>query len=343
MLNSKYAWKIILIYFSVFFICVMAYIAGDRKVGVDNDSLMYAYIVKDSFSGNVTSFLSKEPGFWLIVYLNKLIDGDVGTFFTIYAIFAILIKVWGIYKASPSFFTSIILYVGFYFIVHEMMQIRIGLASGFIFFTFYYLATERKLKALTVSVIAVLFHYSTVIAFLFFLLKPRKMIGKFYIALPIIGVLAGFAIKGNPSIASAFFQIMPEFISYKAALYFDLATSGRLDDIKPVAIGFGSIIYYALMVFMYFRLKNKDLNDVYYRALNIILKITSVQIFLGFILMFNVEFSNRIYTYIGVLTFVILPAFFIKEFTRNSRFIVFIVIAIYAARQLYTSYNGVFG
>ncbi|EMJ9284791.1 EpsG family protein [Klebsiella michiganensis] len=342
MLSGKYAWRIILIFFCVSLICVMAYIAGARKIGVDNDSLMYAYIVKDSFEGNVTSFLSKEPGFWLIVYLNKLINGNVGTFFTLYAFIALVLKIWGMYKVSPSFPVSFILYVGLYFIVHEMMQIRIGLASGFIFFIFYFLVTEKKSKAIGISIISVLFHYSTVIAFLFFFVRPRKMIGKFYIILPILGGLAGFIIKANPSIASAFFNIMPEFISYKASLYFDLVTSGKLDDVKPVAIGFGSVIYYILMVFMFFRVKNKSLDDAYYRALNFILKITSAQLFLGFLLMFNVEFSNRVYTYIGVLTFVILPAFFIKEFAINSRFMIFMIIVLYAARQLYTSYNGVF-
>lgn len=343
MLSGKYAWKIVFTFFCVSLICIMAYIAGDRKIGVDNDSLMYAYIVKDSFAGNVTSFLSKEPGFWLIVYLNKYIGGGVGTFFTLYAFLALVIKVWGIYKVSPSFPVSMILYVGLYFIVHEMMQIRIGLASGFVFFTFYFLITEQKAKAFGISVLSVLFHYSTIIAFLFFFLRPRKMIGSFYIVLPIVGGVVGFLIKENPFIASAFFNVMPEFISYKASLYFELVTSGKLDDVKPIAIGFGSMIYYVLMVFMFFRVRDKDLSDVYFRSLNVILKITSVQLFLGFLLMFNVEFSNRVYTYIGVLTFVILPAFFIKEFTKNSRFIIFIIIALYAARQLYTSYNGIFG
>lgn len=59
--------------------------------------------------------------------------------------------------------------------------------------------------------------------------------------------------------------------------------------------------------------------------------------------MFNVEFSNRIYTYLGVLTFTILPAFLVKEFKFKYQAFVYIAIFIYAARQLYTSYTGVFG
>ena len=74
---------------------------------------------------------------------------------------------------------------------------------------------------------------------------------------------------------------------------------------------------------MYGRIKGKDLENVYYRSLNLLLKITSIQLFLGFILIFNVEFSNRIFTYIGVLTFPLLPAFFIKEFSARSRVIVY--------------------
>ena len=289
------------------------------------------------------NYLQKEPGFWLIVFLNNTFTGgSIEAFFFIYSFIALCLCFYGIYKVSPAPYISIIIYLAFFFIIHEMMQIRIAFAAGFIFFTFYYIVDNQRRKSFFISAIAVIFHYSTIISFFFFFLRPKRKITKIYLILPVLGMLFGLFINNVPSFSQAFFNLMPTFISYKAQLYFDLNTEGDLKRVTAVAMGFGSLIYYSLLVFMYFRIHNKDLSLKYYCALNFLLKITSVQLFLGFILLFNVEFSNRIFTYIGVLTFPLLPAFFFNEFKKESRFIVFIPILIYSLRQLYTSYNSVF-
>ncbi|HHR1261862.1 TPA: EpsG family protein [Klebsiella michiganensis] len=323
-------------------IIILSVIAGSREVGSDNDSVMYATIVQNSVNG-VYNLLQKEPGFWLIVYLNNLLaGGSIASFFFVYSFIALCLCFYGIKKTSPSPIISIIMYLAFFFIVHEMMQIRIAFAAGFIYLTFFYLVVERKKTSIFISAVAVLFHYSTIISFIFFFIKPRNIITKKFLVLPVIGAIFGFAINSNQSIAQAFFDMMPSFLSYKATLYFALNSEGSLTRVSAVVMGFGSLIYYSLLVFMYGRIKGKDLENAYYRSLNLLLKITSIQLFLGFILIFNVEFSNRIFTYIGVLTFPLLPAFFIKEFSARSRVIVFVPIAIYAIRQFYTSYNSVF-
>ncbi|VVK45257.1 Uncharacterised protein [Klebsiella pneumoniae] len=323
-------------------IIILSIIACTREIGSDNDSIMYATIVQDSVNG-FYNYLQKEPGFWLIVFLNNTFTGgSIEAFFFIYSFIALCLCFYGIYKVSPAPYISIIIYLAFFFIIHEMMQIRIAFAAGFIFFTFYYIVDNQRRKSFFISAIAVIFHYSTIISFFFFFLRPKRKITKIYLILPVLGMLFGLFINNAPSFSQAFFNLMPTFISYKAQLYFDLNTEGDLKRVTAVAMGFGSLIYYSLLFFMYFRIHNKDLSLKYYCALNFLLKITSVQLFLGFILLFNVEFSNRIFTYIGVLTFPLLPAFFFNEFKKESRFNVFIPILIYSLRQLYTSYNSVF-
>lgn len=334
--------KWLLIYILLIFVVIMAYIAGNRTIGIDKDSLMYASFVNESINGINVSFLSKEPGFWFILFMNNVINGDTKSFFIIYALFALILKVYGIWRVSPNFLTSLILYIGFYFLLHEMMQIRIGLASGFLFLTYLYLCLNNKKKAFLYSFLGVLFHYSTIISFIFFFLKPEKKLGKIYLLLPLFGILIGYLIENNYFIIEFLFNQMPAFISHKASLYFLIKQQGILDDVKPIVIGFGTFIYYFLLVFMYFRLKARNIKVMYERALNLLLKITSIQLFLAFVLMFNIEFSNRIYSYIGVLTFTILPAFFLKEFPKKYQILLFLLIFSYSLRQLYTNYVGIF-
>ncbi|HGO4357790.1 TPA: EpsG family protein, partial [Klebsiella pneumoniae] len=67
-------------------------------------------------------------GFFYIAKINALLGGSLNTFFILYAFLAISIKLFGIYKASPSPLLSFLYYLGGFYFLHEMMQIRIGLA-----------------------------------------------------------------------------------------------------------------------------------------------------------------------------------------------------------------------
>ncbi|MBL9988720.1 EpsG family protein, partial [Klebsiella pneumoniae] len=115
-------------------IIILSIIACTREIGSDNDSIMYATIVQDSVNG-FYNYLQKEPGFWLIVFLNNTFTGgSIEAFFFIYSFIALCLCFYGIYKVSPAPYISIIIYLAFFFIIHEMMQIRIAFAAGFIFF-----------------------------------------------------------------------------------------------------------------------------------------------------------------------------------------------------------------
>ncbi|EMI6971795.1 EpsG family protein, partial [Klebsiella pneumoniae] len=228
-------------------IIILSIIACTREIGSDNDSIMYATIVQDSVNG-FYNYLQKEPGFWLIVFLNNTFTGgSIEAFFFIYSFIALCLCFYGIYKVSPAPYISIIIYLAFFFIIHEMMQIRIAFAAGFIFFTFYYIVDNQRRKSFFISAIAVIFHYSTIISFFFFFLRPKRKITKIYLILPVLGMLFGLFINNAPSFSQAFFNLMPTFISYKAQLYFDLNTEGDLKRVTAVAMGFGSLIYYSLL------------------------------------------------------------------------------------------------
>ena len=108
---------------------VLILIAGLRPIGIDRDSLAYVGIVgSDEVNINL---LDKEPGFWLIYKINKIIfNGNTQCFFLIYALLGVSLKIFAIKKYSLLPFFSTFTYVCLYFILHEMTQIRAGVAAA---------------------------------------------------------------------------------------------------------------------------------------------------------------------------------------------------------------------
>lgn len=116
-------------------IIILSIIACTREIGSDNDSIMYATIVQDSVNG-FYNYLQKNQllvDCFLKQYFHRW---EYWSILFIYSFIALCLCFYGIYKVSPAPYISIIIYLAFFFIIHEMMQIRIAFAAGFIFLLF---------------------------------------------------------------------------------------------------------------------------------------------------------------------------------------------------------------
>lgn len=85
--------------------------------------------------------------------------------FVIYAIIGVCIKYLAISKfmGRELILYSIVVYSTNYFILHEMIQIRVGVATGFLYLSIYYLIHGNKIKYVMYIIFATLFHYSSII------------------------------------------------------------------------------------------------------------------------------------------------------------------------------------
>lgn len=110
---------------------VLVSIAGFKKIGLDRDSINYSqFIISASFNDSLSLF-KMEPLFWLIVEASKLLFSDpVRGTFVIFAILGVSLKLYAIKKISPFPVLSVLVYICFYFILHEMTQIRAGVATA---------------------------------------------------------------------------------------------------------------------------------------------------------------------------------------------------------------------
>lgn len=106
-----------------------------------------------------------EPTF---IYLSRLVwamGGEIIVIFFIYAMLAIPLKLSALWKSTPFVFTAMIVYIGIYYPLHDMVQIRCGVAAAFLMWALVPLAKRQYLLSLGLTLCATLFHYSS-LAFL---------------------------------------------------------------------------------------------------------------------------------------------------------------------------------
>ncbi|HBR2023070.1 TPA: EpsG family protein [Klebsiella variicola] len=319
--------------FSCVFLLSVA--AGLRVFGIDRDYYQYVYFYNSISHNDLSNLPNLEIGFFYIAKINALLGGSLNTFFILYAFLAISIKLFGIYKASPSPLLSFLYYLGGFYFLHEMMQIRIGLAGAFIFLSFYYLTNNDKKRFLLFTFIGLLFHYSVLMSLFMIFISGKKKAGILYLIFPVSALVFSLFNSFLSNILDSILIYFPAFIYAKVSMY--IYTQENYGANRALIIyGFGAVFIYVTMFFLWFRLRNAEL-DEYYVRLNFLIKSTSLVLTISLFLSFNIELSNRFYSYLGLLCFCLLPAYVINEF--KQKIIVILILLIVPLKQFYTSYN----
>jgi len=275
---------------------VLILIAGLRPIGLDRDSLNYINALNES-----VNLLDKEPFFWIIAKFNKILfGGNERTFFIIFAILGVTINLLAIKRLSlvPAF--SIFTYICLYFVLHEMTQIRIGVASG-IFLLSIPDVYNRNFKAfLFKTVLATMFHYSAIIMLLVYFLNPHKINFKFFFFLPLIGIFSIVVGSNVISILNFLSLYLPDFLSYKLELYIHLLDKGIMSKINVLNFYYGSLlIFYYIMISYYKYFKSKY--DI------LLLKILGFMLFFFYFLSPVPAFAFRVSGFFGVALIILIP------------------------------------
>ena len=106
----------------------MILIAGLRPVGIDPDSNNYEYTYIHYDTPNALEGVEYSYLFLSMIF-NK-ITSDVHILSLFYALLGVGIKFFAFRKLSNTYFLPVIVYIGYYFIMHECMQIRTGILSA---------------------------------------------------------------------------------------------------------------------------------------------------------------------------------------------------------------------
>jgi len=227
---------------------LLTLISGLRPLGLDGDSLNYVRTLDTRYPE--INLLDKEPMFWVINEFNhSFLSGQYTTFFLVFAFIGTFLKLLSIYKMSKAPYLSLALYIFLYFIVHEMTQIRTGVAAGlFLLAINDYFKKDMRSYFLMIS-LASLFHYSAILGLLLLLFKRDSFRPLNYIFLLAASFISSVFNMGNP--ISLIMSFLPDFLGLKLRLYMNL-----LEDNKSWEFNKLNHYYLSLIVMSMFLILN---------------------------------------------------------------------------------------
>lgn len=183
--------------FSVIILLVL--LTGFRGMDVSRDYNNYQYIFDTIYditdSKNFSYLIVFEPGFiTIVIFFRNLFEFNYGVAIMLfYALVTLLIKVFTINRLSINPYLTLLFYFSYFFLIQEMTQIRIGLASAiFLFSLFSFLKGKRKTFA-GLILVATLFHYSAIFYLILLFFNTKTFNRTLYIILlalsPLLGLL----------------------------------------------------------------------------------------------------------------------------------------------------------
>jgi len=130
-----------------------------------------------------------EPGFVLLSYISGLFStNSVRIVFVVFALFSVFLKITAIRVLALDIYYSIYLYIVLYFVLHEMTQIRAGLASGIFLYAIPSLE-KNKSRYVFLILIASLFHYSALVLLVLIFVNHNSINRPLYFLLPILAII----------------------------------------------------------------------------------------------------------------------------------------------------------
>lgn len=215
-------------------------LAGFRDGTTVKDYTSYVSLYNDpswdiEFSFSFISWIVRHFFFNHIVFL-----------FLIYAFLGVILKLKAIEQLSTFIFFSILIYISHFYILHELTQIRVGVASGFFLLCIKPIYERNWRHFLLYSICAILFHYSAIIILPFWFIWNHKInIYVFAVLIPIAYLFYFF----NINVVRIFISFVPlEHVQQKYLQYAIDQKSGlsKINVFNSVFI-IKCIIYYILL------------------------------------------------------------------------------------------------
>jgi hypothetical protein len=162
-------------------------IAALRGPDIDRDYRgyleYYQAVVSDDFK-NV------EPAFIVVVTTVDGVFGHSIMLFVIFAFLGVFIKLYAIDKLTPYKNLALLFYYVYFFLLHEMTQIRVGVASALLLLCIQPIKQRNAWLFLLWAGLAILFHYSALVILpLYFVGAGGRDLRRYAFLLPIAAVM----------------------------------------------------------------------------------------------------------------------------------------------------------
>jgi hypothetical protein len=160
--KSKYE----IIYFTSI-ILILLFTAAFRTPFSDRDYKNYLNFFNDAPD------IIIEPFFILIsVIIKNTLGNSYISLFLVFSSLSLGLKFFAIKRLTNLWFISAFVYFSYFFILHDLTQIRAGVASSFLLFLVPAIYNRKPVQFLLISFLAICFHFSAIIfLFLWFINK----------------------------------------------------------------------------------------------------------------------------------------------------------------------------
>ena len=152
---------------------LMVLLATTKSIDHTADGTIYEHIFYNN--DEILTQLTTEPTFLWLSRLVLALGGGLIWMFLIYALIAIPPKLKALYGMTPYIFTALIIYIPIYYELHDLIQIRAAAACAFLLLALNPLSNKRYWTATLLMIIAILFHYSSVVFIPFLFIGNRQL------------------------------------------------------------------------------------------------------------------------------------------------------------------------
>lgn len=249
---------------------ILILVAGLREVGIDPDSENYEYHYQHYYYSNVLEGV--EYSYILLSSFFNNFTSDVHILFLFYAAVGISLKFLAFRKYNISYFLPVLVYIAFYYELHENTQIRTCILSGLLLLAIIEIADKNKKKAIILLSIGAFFHTSALLLFpLVFLsnkplTKKQKIICACLIPISYIIYFSGMSLIMNTNIP---------YIGDKLAMYQKGAEKGLL----TVSVNVFSPLQLLTIILYYYTLYFHDTIITFNKYTPLLLKTAAIGIF----------------------------------------------------------------
>lgn len=316
-------YRILFFYVSalIFFI-----LAGFRGQGVDADYRGYVVMFKDAktisfYLENIKLlFVNNYPMVLIISSISKFILHDgFGILFIVFAFLGVTFKMKGIKELSQFLLLSVLIYFCNFFLLHEMTQIRAGVATGLLLLSIPSIRDKRFLNFLIYVGIAALFHYTALIFIPFYFLNSEKINVPLYFFI-LFGSLTFFLLHFSVHPIIRLFGDNP--LTHRYFVYINANAKGLYLVHNP----FNVLILLHLCLSIFFLLKAKSL-AVHNPYAIILIKIYVFSAAIFYLFSDLPTFAFRLYEILTVVEIVLIPSII---YIFRQKAIVAVGIFIYA-------------
>ena len=237
--RSHIAWHLLRPLHLLLYLILVAFASTRFWLGTrDTDIYLDLFRNYSSYTGQI------EPGFALLIEAVKFMRGGELGFLFACAALGVGLKYFSILKYSNFIKISLCLYIVNFFFLHELIQIRAGIATGFILIGIQFVEQRRFLPFCLLALVATCFHFSAIIFICIYPLGSKKFRSSYLLLFG--ALLVGFTFVVD--MGGIFLKFMSNLIP-RIDLYSDLLIIGQHSDIRLFNVE--TIIRLSMILFLF--------------------------------------------------------------------------------------------